>query len=115
MKALGVGTVLIAVGTWAVGWWAVPVVGALIGVIWPDGRPALLAGTAGGLGWALLLMWGSASGPVGDLAGTVGGVMGLPGFEVLLVTVLFPALLAGAGGALAGALRRERAARAGSP
>ena len=36
MKALGVGTVLIAVGTWAVGWWAVPVVGALIGVIWPD-------------------------------------------------------------------------------
>ncbi len=106
MKALGVGTVLVAVGTWAVGWWAVPVVGALIGVIWAEGRPALVAGAAGGLGWALLLAWGSASGPVGELAGTVGDVMGLPGFAVLLVTVLFPALLAGAGGALTGALRR---------
>ena len=110
MKALGVGTLLIAVGTWIVGWWAVPIVGMLIGVVWSDGRPGLLAGSAGGLGWTLLLVWGSVSGPVGDLAGTVGGVVGLPGFAVLLVTVLFPALLAGAGGALTDALKQERAA-----
>ena len=62
------------------------------------------------LGWVALLVWGSTIGPVGNLADTVGGVMALPGAAVLLITLLFPAVLAGAAGALSAAVRGGKGA-----
>lgn len=105
MKRVLAGTAFVAAGTWVLGWWTVPLVGAGMGLLWPDDRPALSAAAAGALGWGILLVWGGLIGPVMGVAGTVGGVMGLPGAAVLLITLLFPAILSGAAGALVGVAR----------
>jgi hypothetical protein len=95
----------IALGTVVAGWWAVPVLGAVWGAADRRGRrPALTAALGGALGWAGLLAWDAARGPVRSFAGTVGGVVHLPGWALLLATVLFAAALAAAAAALLTAL-----------
>jgi len=83
-----------ALGTWWLGWWAVPVLGAAWGVARYAAFPTATAAVAGGLAWAGLLALGALTGPVGALSRTVGGVLGAPGWVPLLITILFPAALA---------------------
>lgn len=85
-----------AAGTAIAGWWTVPV----LAVVWVRALPHLpapvrtcMAGAA--LGWAVLLGRAALGGPVGVLARRAGGVLHLPGWGLILVTLLFPALLAG--------------------
>lgn len=102
---------LVAFGlvTLFVGWWTVPVLGGLWGVV--SGRdtwPAFTAALAGGLSWAVLLAWMAVRGPVVDLAHQVGGVMSLPTWALFVITVAFPMVLAGSAAGLTGAIKLPR-------
>ncbi len=110
------GAVAVAASTWWVGWIALPVAGAALGVAWAERMPVRRAAACGAGGWGLLLLAGAARGPVGRLAEVVGGVFGgLPGVAFVAVVLLFAALLAGAAGgataAIADAVRAGRTAR----
>jgi hypothetical protein len=94
---LGSFAVTIAAGTAVGGWWTVPVLTA----VWvralrrhqPSGA-FYMAGAASG--WALLLGWAAAQGPIVAVARKAGGVLQLPWWGMILLTLCFPALLAGA-------------------
>jgi hypothetical protein len=87
----------VALGTVLVGWWAVPVVVALWLWLSPatSGSPVRRAMIGAALGWALLLGWTALDGPIGPLARRAGGLLRLPGWGLVVVTLLFPAALAG--------------------
>lgn len=93
------------VATWWIGWWTVPVVGAAWGVARRgEDFPAATAAVAASLSWMLLLVVQALGGPVGELSRRLGGVLGVPGWVPLLVTVVFPAVLAAGAAALTGSL-----------
>jgi hypothetical protein len=100
----------VAVGTALAGWWAVPVVTGVW--LWPSpaaGSPVRRAMIGAALGWALLFGWTALHGPIGPLARRAGGLIGLPGWGLVLVTLFFPAALAGlVAGAIRGRLGREQ-------
>ncbi len=83
----------VALGTVLAGWWTVPVMVAVWLRLWP--APARRAMIGAALGWALLLGWTVLHGPIGPLARRAGGLFRLPGWGLILVTLLFPAALAG--------------------
>ena len=89
--------VAVAAGTVAAGWWTVPPIVLAWGWLAPV-RPIRRwqAMAAASVGWALVLGWAALHGPVGTVALRVGGVLGLPPAGFVAVTLLFPALLAGA-------------------
>jgi len=94
--ALAVATLAIAVAlaTASGGWWTAPI-----------RRPVVGAGVGGALGWALLLGWTALHGPVARLAARVGPIFHAPAWALVLATLLYPALLAGAA---AGVVRPRR-------
>lgn len=94
-----------ALGTAVLGWWMVPVLGAVYGGLRPSARPALTAASAAMAAWALLLSLTATQGPVGRLAGVLAGALGMPGFALMAITLIFPALLAGPAAGSAGAVR----------
>jgi hypothetical protein len=88
---------LVAAGTVIAGWWTVPVLAAAWVRVAPRSRGAVRSCMLGAaLGWGLLLGWTALEGPVELLARRAGGVFELPRWGLLVATVLFPALLAGA-------------------
>lgn len=100
---------LFAVATYALGWWTVPLVAAIWGFVSRDAKPALIAALCAAGGWATLLLLDVVKGPVDTMATRLGGVMGVPAFVLLLLTLIFPALLAWSAAALVSGLRRTRA------
>jgi hypothetical protein len=99
---------LFAVATYAFGWWTVPLIAALWAIVSRDSNRALAAGLCAAGGWASLLLLDAAKGPVGAMASRLGGVMGVPAFALLIVTLIFPALLAWCAAALVSGLLRPR-------
>jgi hypothetical protein len=84
-----------AVATAAFGWWAVPVIAALWGLIARRQRgTALAAGFAGMLAWAALLALDAVRGPMGPLAQSLGGLLSVKAIAVYAVTLALPGLLA---------------------
>ena len=84
-----------AVATFAIGWWAVPLVAAVYAAITAAQRgSAVLSGLAAMIGWAALLAITASRGPVGTLATELGGVLQLKPVLVYAVTLAFPGLLA---------------------
>jgi hypothetical protein len=84
-----------AIATYAVGWWAVPVVAAVYAVITSAQRgSAILSGFAAMLGWGALLAITASQGPVGTLAAELGGVLQLKPVAVYAATIALPGLLA---------------------
>ena len=85
-----------ALGTLRFGWWAVPLLAALWGVL--TRAETIQASAAAALSalvaWAALLLWGAVRGPVFELAGALAGVLGVPATALVLLTVLFPSALA---------------------
>jgi hypothetical protein len=100
---------LFAVATYALGWWTVPVIAAIWGIASRDAKPARVAALCAAVGWATLLVLDAVKGPVDTMATRLGGVMGVPAFVLLLLTLIFPALLAWSTAALVSGLRRTRA------
>jgi hypothetical protein len=86
----------VAVGTAIAGWWSVPVVTAAWLWLSPAGGSQVRRAMIGAaLGWGLLLGWTALHGPIGPLARRVGGLIWLPGWGLVVVTLLFPAAVAG--------------------
>lgn len=87
----------LALSTWAFGWGAVVVVAAAwTWIRREDAAVPLMAAIAGILSWALLLGVQSLVGPVLEVARVVGTAMQVGPVALLLLTLAFPALLAGA-------------------
>lgn len=94
-----------AVGTWSLGWWAVPFVGAVWGVL-QRGRPRFAESfAAAALAWTALLTFDAAHAAFGRLSTVLGGVFTVPGGVLVIVTVLYAALLAGCAAQVAGTAR----------
>ncbi len=88
-------TLAFAAGTALLGWWSVPLLGAIWGVIaWRTSRVAVTAGAAALLAWGVLLAISARADAFGTLVGALSAVMQLPSIALVLLTLLFPALLA---------------------
>ena len=91
-------SVAFVIATLLVGWWGVAIVAVVWGVIGREARGAgIVAGTSALVAWALLLAWSFARGPAGELAATLGGIMGTPASAFIALSLVFPAALAWAG------------------
>ena len=100
--AVGVFALCVAAATAVGGWWTIPVLAAVWVRVPPrDAATATLCALGAGSGWALLLAWDAAHGPVGAVARRVGGVFLLPGWGFVGLTLLFAALLAATAAAAA--------------
>jgi hypothetical protein len=109
-------TLLMAAGTWYVGWWTVPVIAAAWGFARAGDRwLPLLSATAGMLSWLLLLFLPSSPGAVSQLAEVAGQAMGVGAGPLLVLTLVFPALLAVSAASLSRAVAPHHAARAATP
>jgi len=104
LLAVAVLALAMALGTAWIGWWAVPVFGGVWGVTRYGNFPAATAAVAAALAWMLLLGLTALQGPAGNVSRMVGNAMALPGWFPLLLTILFPAALAGVAAGLAHAI-----------
>lgn len=98
----------IGIGTYGLGWLSVPAIGLWVGLARVSQRPVRTAAIAGLAAWGALLAWGAFGGPVGELSGILGGVVGVPALVIVGVTLAYPAVLAGAAAGLGSALRSLR-------
>lgn len=97
----GLGVGVMAVLTWAVGWWTVPIVGgAWASVRRDDAAAPLLAGLAAMIAWALLLLIGTATGPVGTVLRVAGEAMRIGPAALLALTLAYAGLLGASAAAL---------------
>lgn len=102
---LGIG---FAAGTWFGGWLAIPILAFLWGLA--TKAAPFVAGLTAGTAWGVLLLMDWGSGALGRLVGRLGGTFHVPGFTLVLVTLLFAAGLAWAAarlGSAIGAWRRN--------
>ena len=95
-----------AVATVALGWWAVPVLGAAWGIAAGTARRTMLtAGVCAALGWGALLALFAMGAPIADVASKVGAIMKVGGIGLIALTLIFPALLAASAAGVTSALR----------
>jgi hypothetical protein len=99
---LVIGAVGFALAPADIGWWTVPLLASLLGIRLGAGA----VGVAAGVGWAGLLARDAVTAPLLPYAGRLGGLFGLPGWSLVLLTVLFAGLLAWSAAALIDSLRR---------
>jgi hypothetical protein len=99
-----------ALATAALGWWAVPAVGAVWGLMNPAGRRAALrAGLAAALAWAVLvLVPGALGAPVLSFTARLAASVRMPAWALVTVELLFPFALAWASATLGAAARGRR-------
>lgn len=111
-----IGAIAVAVGSRWFGWWFPAVWGVAAGLLWPHDRPGRTAAVAAALGWAAWLVVPIVGGaPMGLLATKLGALFQLPGWALIALTVVYPALLAGCAAVLTARLRGTRRARGAAP
>ncbi len=94
-----------AAGTWFVGWWTVPVIAAVWAIVDRTDRTLpLRAAGAGIAAWGLLLAAQLPGGSLERLAIAVGTAMGVGALPLVVLTLLYPALLAASAAGLVRAL-----------
>lgn len=95
MISVFLGTAAILIGTWFGAPTITPIVVGLIMGFLLTANSARRAALAGVLAWAGLLLGGALRGDdIGALSQTLGGAMGVPSWAIVLVTLLYPAILA---------------------
>lgn len=97
-----------ALGTWMIGWWTVPIVGAAWG--WAkrtDPATPLLAGGAGMVAWGALLVVSASGAPAGSVSAAVGQAMRVGPGALSALTLAYAGLLAASGAAVARAVGRR--------
>ena len=86
--------VMVAVCTWFLGWWSIPILSAIAGALWWDhehvGRDV---GVGAAVGWVLLLAYAASAGRLVPLARALGGVLFLPWPLLIVVALGFAAAL----------------------
>lgn len=93
--------------TWVLGWWGILLAALIIGVVFHEhGGGGWRVGAAASVAWGVLLLADGAAGPLGRVATLLGGVMGVPGIALLLLTLAFPAALAWSAATVAAESRR---------
>lgn len=96
LRALLVGAV-VALSTWFLGWWSVPLTGAVYAIVRRGQEHAVLEAAFGAmLAWGALLAWQTTHPAYGRLRDAVSGVFPVPAVVLMFVAVLFAGLLAGA-------------------
>ena len=98
--------------TWAAGWWGVALVAFVAGAHFSarDGRARLVALCAAE-SWAIIFLVDAMRGPLGKVAVTIASIVKMPAVVLLIVTLVFPALLAWSAAAFASELVRFLPAR----
>lgn len=100
------------------GWWALPVVGLVLGLLAARQRHVgIRVGAAALIAWLALLAWTAQSGDLPAFYGSLAGSMQLPTIAVAGVTVLLPLLLGGLAARVGAGLRpgADLAAERGGP
>lgn len=105
---------VLAVGTWAGGWWTIPLLAAGWILLSPVTKP-WQAGFAGFVAWAALLGWSGPAAAKQELARQLAGILNLPGFVLGLATPLFAGLLAWGAASVLRNLSAYRAGRVVAP
>lgn len=99
--------IALTLGTFAFDWFAVPVIAAAFAWIRrEDAAVPVLSSLAGASSWMLLLALLSSRGPIADVARVVGEAMQVGAAPLLLLTLAFPALLAGAAAGVVRGIKR---------
>lgn len=91
LGSIALAAVLIAAGTWLVGWWAVPAV-AVVWQLAEREAPPWGAALAALLGWGLLLALIPFA-PLGRLSVRLAGVFQLPAWGLLVLVLGYAALM----------------------
>ena len=98
--------------TWVLGWWGILLAALIVGVVFHEhGGGGWRVGVAASVAWGVLLLADLATGPLGRVTTLLGGVMGIPGVVLLLLTLAFPAALAWSAATVAAESRRLVGAR----
>lgn len=88
--------IALSLGTYAFDWISVPVIAAAFAWIRRDDATVpLLASIAGAGSWIVLLALQSLAGPIAEVARVVGEAMQVGAGPLMILTIAFPALLAG--------------------
>ena len=99
--------IAMAAATWIAGWWGVPVVASAYAFV---GRPAnqpSRASIGAALAWAGLLAFDASRGALASFTGTLQAFLGRLAPALLLVTILFPVLLAWSAATIVVEIRRR--------
>ncbi|MGQ0642796.1 MAG: hypothetical protein ACT4P6_18790 [Gemmatimonadaceae bacterium] len=110
LRDVAIITGLMALGTWLLGWWAVPLVAALAAA-WDRNRRASVgkSALAAPIAWgSLLLLQGLLGSSVSQLGRDLAVSLGVPAALPLTLTLLVPLLLAAASAGTMVAIKRLR-------
>ena len=82
-------------GTWILGWWAVPLFAAIAAFLARNVQhQGFAAALAAAVAWGTLLAWSATEGSVWAFSRVAGGAMGISGVTLIVLTIAFPAALA---------------------
>lgn len=99
---------LFAAADFLVGWWSLPLIGLILGLIGARRRlVALQVALAAVLAWALLFAWTAMQGNLGPFMQALALSMKLAPAQLLSATAFLPILLAGLAARLGAGMRRE--------
>lgn len=103
-----VAVVLFVAAEFVLGWWALPVVGLILGLVGArrNGVVAIVAAAAS-TAWVALFAWNAIYGNLGSFMHALAGSMKLPFSALLSATGFLPVALAGAAARLGAGLRPE--------
>ena len=100
--------------TWMLGWWGVLLAAAIVGFVFHrEGGGGWRVALAAAVAWGALLAVDAATGSFAAVARTLAGVLGAPAPLPVLVTLVFPALLAWSAATLVAGVRQRVAERRG--
>jgi hypothetical protein len=88
---------LVAVGTWFLGWWSVPLCGVGYALLRAGQGGIVVEASLGAmLAWGALLAWQLSNPAFSRLQEAISGVFPVPVAVLMLVTLMFAGILAGA-------------------